>query len=145
LSATSSRGGGQVEAGLRFARVGDGGGADLEIALGRGQLLGDTALLKRLGAQRVLRGQHVEIGLRHAHDQVLLGGFEVGLGHVQRPPGLLQRGAVAAVEQRVPALHADRGIAVADAGTGDGVDLGGGGRPGERWHWAGAGRRPAPP
>jgi hypothetical protein len=28
--------------------------------------------------------QHVEVGLRHAHDQVLLGGLEVGLGRLQR-------------------------------------------------------------
>jgi hypothetical protein len=83
LSAASS-GGGQVEAGLRFARVGDGGGADLEIALGRGQLLGMAALLA-LGGQRVLRGQHVEVGLGHAHDQVLLGGSPGRPWHVQRP------------------------------------------------------------
>ena len=46
--------GGEVEARLRLARVGDGRGADLEIALGRGELLGDGGLAGARGGQRVL-------------------------------------------------------------------------------------------
>jgi hypothetical protein len=79
----------QVEAGLRLARVGDGGGADLEVALGGGQLLGHGGLLGLHEGQRVLRGQHIEIGLRGAHDQVLLGRVQLGLGDVDRQLGLL--------------------------------------------------------
>ena len=61
----------QVVAGLRLARVGDGGGADLEVALGRGQLLGHRGLLRLHEGQRVLRRQHVEVSLADADDQVL--------------------------------------------------------------------------
>ena len=73
----------QVEARLRLARVGDGGGADLEVALGRGQLLGRSPPCARASkAERVLRGQHVEVGLRHADDQVLAGGRQLVFGQV---------------------------------------------------------------
>ena len=57
---------------LRFMRIGDGLGADFEVALGRRQLFGGRRLLRTGRFQVVLRAQHVEISLRHAGDQVLL-------------------------------------------------------------------------
>src|SRR5438128_1727396 len=68
-----------VVGGLGFVGVGDGLGADLEVALGRGQLLGGRGLLGARRFQRVLGRQHVEVGLGHARDQVLLGLGELGL------------------------------------------------------------------
>src|SRR6185503_3730774 len=47
------------------------GGADLEVALGLGQLLRDGGLLRADQRQRVLRRQHLEVGLRGAQRQVL--------------------------------------------------------------------------
>ncbi len=70
----------QVVARLRLVRVRDGRGADLEIALGLRQLLGDRHLLPANQAQRILRREHLEIGHRHAHDQVLGGLGEDGFG-----------------------------------------------------------------
>jgi hypothetical protein len=63
----------KVIAGLRFARVGDGGRANLEIALGRRQLLGHRRFLGPHEGQAVLRAQHVEISLADANNQVLFG------------------------------------------------------------------------
>ena len=62
----------QVVAGLGFARVGHGGGAHLEVALGRGQLFRHCGFLGLHEGQRVLRGQHIKVGLAHAHQQVLV-------------------------------------------------------------------------
>ena len=72
----------QVKAGLGFTRVGDGGGADFEVALGRGQLFRHGCLLCLDEAQAFLRRQHVKVGLADAHHQFLLGRFELGLGQV---------------------------------------------------------------
>jgi hypothetical protein len=64
-------------AGLGFALVGDGGGADVEIALGEFQLL-RRAFWACTVVSAVLGGQHVEVGLADAHDQVLCGGIQLG-------------------------------------------------------------------
>jgi len=53
----------EVEARLRLVRVDDGRGADLEITLGLGQLLGNRRFLRPHQPQRVLRREHVEVGL----------------------------------------------------------------------------------
>jgi len=58
----------QVVARLRFVRVGDGGGAHFEITLGLLQLLCNGGLLRPCKLYAILCYQHVEIGLRHAHD-----------------------------------------------------------------------------
>ena len=93
--------GGQIEAGLRFTGVGDGGGADFEIAFGRGQLFADGSLARARGGQGVLSGQHIEIGLGQTHDQVLLGGLKlVGRGF-ELQLCLIDAGAAGAVEQRL--------------------------------------------
>ena len=63
---------GEVETGLRLARVSDGGGADLEIALGRCELLGDRLFPGLYRSERVGGCQHIEIGLGNPNDQVLL-------------------------------------------------------------------------
>lgn len=72
----------QVVARLRFVGVGDGGVAQLEIALGRLQLAGHGGLLGLGRGQGVLGVQHVEIGVGHAQQQVLVGllqlHFDVG-------------------------------------------------------------------
>ena len=72
--------GGKVEACLRLVRVGDGGGAHLEIAFGLRQLLGNGGLLRLDERQAVLRGEYVEISLGYAHDQVLRHLSEGGFG-----------------------------------------------------------------
>ncbi len=110
-------GGGEVEARLRLAGVGDRGGADLEVAFGRCQLLADGFLARLRSGQRVLCHQHVEIGLRHAHDQLLLGGLQVGLRHFERLVGLADGGCVGPVEQRLAAVDGERPGGVAEAVT----------------------------
>ena len=87
---------------MRFAGVGDGGGAYFKVALGRGQLLGDGGLARARRAQSVLRCQHVEIGLRHPHDQVLFGGLQISLRKAQAALGLVDGQPVAPVVKRVP-------------------------------------------
>ena len=75
----------EVVARLRLVRVGDGRGADLEVALRLRELLGDRDLLRAMKCEVVLRGEHVEVGLRHAHDQVLrrLAELRLGLQHLE--------------------------------------------------------------
>ena len=67
----------QVEAGLRFARVSDGGCAHFKIALGRGQLFGYGCFLGLYKSQAVTRSQHIEVSLADAHDQVLFSDFQL--------------------------------------------------------------------
>ncbi|MNV36074.1 hypothetical protein D3C71_1275380 [compost metagenome] len=98
----------QVVAGLGLARIGDGGGAHLEVALGGGQLLRHGGFLRLHEGQGVLRGQHVKVGLAHAHQQVLRGGVQLRLGHVNAALALLQRDAVGGAVQRLRGLHAHR-------------------------------------
>ncbi len=63
---------GQVVAGLGVVRIGNGGRAHLEVALGLRELLADGLLPGADQVQVVLRGQHVEIGLGGPRDQVEL-------------------------------------------------------------------------
>ena len=97
----------QVVAGLRFARVGDGRGADFEVALGRCELLGDGHLLRPHQRQAVLAGQHVEIRLAHAHDQVLIGGGEHGLRDIGLPQALFVGGPVGRPVDRLRCVDAN--------------------------------------
>ena len=97
----------QIEAGLRFARVGHGGGADFEVALGRRELLGHGGFLGAHKGQRVGGGEHVEVGLCGAHDQVLLGQGERGLGHVHRQQGLVVGELVDGAVQRLAGRERD--------------------------------------
>ena len=88
--------------------IGDRCGADLEIALGLGELLGDRHLLPLDERKTVLRGENVEIGLRDPHYQVLRrlaessfglrcfeSGFLVHLDILPIEDGLCQRDGVA--------------------------------------------------
>ena len=95
----------QVEARLRFARVGDGRRADLEVALGRRQLLGDRRLVGARRLQRVLGAEDVEVGLADAQHQVLLGGVEVGERRLERQLRLGDGRVVRAVEERLATVH----------------------------------------
>ena len=73
-------GGGAVVRGAGLLNVGDRDQPDLKALLRLLELAGDR-LQGRIGCrQGVLGGQHVEIGLRHAQQQVLLRGPVVGLG-----------------------------------------------------------------
>ncbi len=90
-----------VVARLGLERVDDRGGADLEVALGLRELLRDRALLGVGKGDVVLREQHVEVGLRHAHDQVLAGRRERRLGLHD----LLFR-----LRDRDPVLHPEEGL-----------------------------------
>ena len=96
---------GQVEAGLRVVGVGDGGGADHEVALGLGQLLGDRALLGADELQVGLRQQHVEVALRHPQHQVLCRSVELNLARQRLQLALLVDLAVDRPEQRLGQLH----------------------------------------
>mmetsp|Transcript_41247 Transcript_41247/g.96593 ORF Transcript_41247/g.96593 Transcript_41247/m.96593 type:complete len:257 (+) Transcript_41247:1466-2236(+) len=106
----------QVVTRLGFTRVGDGGRADLEIALGRGQLLRDRGLVGPRGGQRILGGQHVEIGRGQAHDQVLLGDLQIGLGRRIAATGLVDGRRVGGVVDRILALQTRRQRRAVDAG-----------------------------
>jgi hypothetical protein len=112
----------EVVAGLRLAGVGDGGGADLEVALGRRQLLAHGLLLRLHEGQRVLRRQHVEVGLADADDQVLRGGGQLRLRQVDLQPALLVGGPVGRPVQRLRGR--DGGALGAEGTVGDGrVDV----------------------
>ncbi len=115
----------QVGARLGFAGVGDGGVADLEVALGRCQLFGDRLAVALHRLQRVGRGQHVEVGLRHAHDQVLVGLRQLRLRDVLVLLRLVDLQVVLAVVDRL--LRVDRGARLIGGGLLGGrhfVDLG---------------------
>ena len=58
---------------LRFVQVGDGRYANLEATLGLRQLLCQGVFLRTGHAEFVVTLQHVEIGARHAQQQVLFG------------------------------------------------------------------------
>jgi hypothetical protein len=102
----------QVEARLRFMGVGNGGGADFEVLLGRFQLFGDRSLLGLHEADRVLRRQHVEIRLRHAQHQILLGLGKLRFAQSDRELALLVLLPVGPAKQR---LRQRQRIAVAAA------------------------------
>jgi len=112
---------GLVVLGLRFTRVGDGGRAHLEVALGRCQLLGDGLLVGLRGGEHLARIEHIEVGLRQAHDQVLLGQQHQQLRGVQPALGAQDGEVVGAVEQgvlqRKPRLLGAR-VAAARGGVG---------------------------
>ncbi len=115
---------GEVEAGLRLAGVGDGGRADFEGAAGGRELFGDRAQRGLRGGQRLDGDQHVDVGLRETHGEVLLGQHEVGTGNLERAPGLREAGRAGAVEQRVArAQRAGGDLAVAAAAGGAGGGL----------------------
>ena len=94
--------------GLRLALVGDGGGADLEVALGRGKLFRHSGLLCAHEGQRVACGQHVKVGLGDANQQILLGAFELRLGKVRAALALLKGDAVGRAVQGLRRLHTQR-------------------------------------
>jgi hypothetical protein len=111
----------QVVAGLRLARVGDGGGAHLEVAFGGGELLRHGGLLRLHEGEGVLRSQHIKVGLADAHQQVLCGGVELRPGHVDATLALLVANAVGRAVQRLRGAdgHALRGAVVIDGGAAD--------------------------
>ena len=79
-----------VVRGARFLHVGDGDQADFETFLGLLELPAERFERRLRGAERVLGGQHVEIGLRDAHEQVLLRSAIRRLGHRHLRIGALQ-------------------------------------------------------
>ena len=111
----------QVKAGLGFTRVGDGGGADFEVALGRGQLFRHGCLLRLDEAQAFLRRQDIKVGLAGAHHQFLRGRFELGQGQVDLLHPLCEGGQVGRTIQWVAAI--DRQTAGAERTTAHGIGL----------------------
>ncbi|MNQ74600.1 hypothetical protein D3C85_893600 [compost metagenome] len=89
----------QVVARLRFIRIRDGGIAQLEVAPGRFELPGHGGLLGLGGGQRVLGVQHVEVGVRHAQEQILEGLLELHFDVGDDKLGLLEILPAAPVEQ----------------------------------------------
>ena len=74
---------GQIKTGLGFTRISNRGGAHFKVALGKLELLGNGFFLRGGHGQAVLRGQHIEIGLRDTNQQVLLRRSELGLSDIQ--------------------------------------------------------------
>ncbi len=74
---------GLIISGLRFLHVGDGDQADLEALFGLFELTGDGLPVSVPGDEHIFRGQHAEITLSNANDQVLLRRFanRFGPGH----------------------------------------------------------------
>ena len=70
----------RVECSLRVLHVGHRDQADLEALLGLLELAADGVVRRLRGLERVLRRQHVEVGLGRAQDQVLLGDDIIGFG-----------------------------------------------------------------
>ena len=95
----------EVVARLRFMGVGDGGGADFEVALGGRQLFGDGRFLRIDEGDVVLRLQHVEIGLCDAQDQVLCRYLQLHLGDLDLLLGLLVLHQILFTEQRLRGVH----------------------------------------
>ena len=100
----------EVVARLRLVRVGDGRGPDLEVALRLRELLGDRDLVGADEVEVVLRGEHLEVGLRHAHDEVLRRLPELGLGLQHLELRLLVLDDVLPAEERLREVN---GVTVA--------------------------------
>jgi hypothetical protein len=64
-------------------------------------LFADGSLAGARGGQRILSGQHIEIGLSQTHDQVLLGGLKLVRRGFELQLCLVDAGAAGAVEQRL--------------------------------------------
>ena len=79
----------QVVARLRIARVGDGGRAHDEVALGLLELARHRRLLRQRRAQVHARQQHVKVPLRHPRHEVLRGRRQLRLGLLDLHFGLL--------------------------------------------------------
>ena len=105
---------GEVEARLRLMHIGDGDGADLEAGLGQFELLGRSRAQLRHRVERVLRVEHVEVGLGHAQHQILAGDAELGVGQCGLQFALLELHPVLPAEQRLGELNA---VAVAVVGV----------------------------
>ena len=117
----------QIMAGLGLAGVGDGGGANIEVALGKFQLFLHGALLGLHGGQRVLGGQHIKVALAHAHQQVLRGGVQLGAGQLHIALALAVGDGVGRAEQRLAGLDGRALLVGAVQHAGDvGVHLGAG-------------------
>ena len=115
---------GEVVAGLRLVGVRDGGGADLEIALGRGELLGNGGFLRADEGDVVLRLQHVEIGLGDTQDQLLLRQLELHFGDPGLVFRLFERDPVLLAEQRLNRIDRCAVACVVDVAAGQrGVDM----------------------
>ena len=91
----------QVKAGLCLAGVGDGGGADFEVALGRRQLLAHGGFLGFDEGQAVHGRQDVKVSLADTHDQVLVGRSELCLGQIDLLHSLLVTRPVGRTVQRL--------------------------------------------
>src|SRR5437660_1378598 len=91
----------EVVSRLRFVRIGDRRGAHLEISLRLSELLGNRYLLCLDEGKAVLRGEHVEIGLRDAHDQILGRLAESGFGLCRLERGRLVHLNALPIEKRL--------------------------------------------
>ena len=113
---------GQVEPGLRLAAVGDGGVAHFKVLARRFQLLAHGGLEGARQLQAVVRGQHVEIRLRQARDQLLGGGLPLHFG--QRHLALALRGgdAVGRAVQRLAGVEVETALGET-AGVVDGAQV----------------------
>ena len=86
---------------LRLVGVGDGGGADFKVPLGRCQLLGDGVLLRIDESDVVFCLQHIKISLRDPQNQVLLGQLKLEARYLHLNLGLLIHHLVLFAKQRL--------------------------------------------
>ena len=93
---------------LGFLHIGDGDEPHLEALVGLIELAGDGFEGRLVGFQPVLGGEHVEVGLRDAQDQLLLGGLVGGLRLGDLAPGPLERHPVRPREQVLPQIYGPR-------------------------------------
>ena len=110
-----------IVGGLGFLDIGDRDQAHFKALLGLLELAAERVVGRLGGGQRVLRRQHVEVALRRAQDQVLLGGLIVDfrlrnllVGALQRDPVLPAEDALA--ERDIPAVRLRVDFRVSDEG-----------------------------
>ncbi len=96
----------EIEARLCFLLIGDGRGADLEIALRGRELFGDRALLRQDRFEIVLRAEHGEVRLRDPHDQFLANPDELRFTKRNLQLALLEQCDVLQPIQRITELDA---------------------------------------
>ena len=100
----------QVKFGLGFAGVGDGAGADFEIALRRRQLFANRRFLRADKGQTVARRQHIKVRAAYPHHQVLARGGQSQFHHGCVALGGGHRELVEAAVQGLAECQAQRAV-----------------------------------
>ena len=119
--------------GARFLHIGDGDQAGLVAGLSLLELALNGLQCRLLRFEIILRGQHIEVALRHALDQVLAGGLIVRFGLGDLGIGTLQSHPVLPPKQvlfQIETVAARGGLGL--PGKGEGLEHRGAGAGGRR-------------